>query len=206
MDQPGRGADQGPEAARPARRDARRLGRRVRPHADERSPQRLEIPRPRPPPALLHDLDGRRRHQARHSATATTDELGYYVAENKVHVHDLQATILHLLGFDAEQAQLPLPGAQPAPDRPRERVAGENGFVCLRPEGAPGVQRPPGCRDGGTSVSIRARGSPVTSGHRDRESRSGCGSGEAKRSVGWSLSTVFSGSTKTHSPRTFTRQ
>ena len=24
-----------------------------------------------------------------------TDELGYHVAENKVHVHDLQATILH---------------------------------------------------------------------------------------------------------------
>ena len=30
----------------------------------------------------------------------STDELGYFVAENKVHVHDLQATILHQLGFD----------------------------------------------------------------------------------------------------------
>jgi hypothetical protein len=30
----------------------------------------------------------------------TTDELGFGVAENPVHVHDLQATILHLLGFD----------------------------------------------------------------------------------------------------------
>ncbi|MGH9675026.1 MAG: DUF1501 domain-containing protein [Bryobacteraceae bacterium] len=29
-----------------------------------------------------------------------TDELGFFVAEDKVHVHDLQATILHLLGFD----------------------------------------------------------------------------------------------------------
>ncbi len=29
-----------------------------------------------------------------------TDELGYHVAENKVHVHDLQATILHCLGLD----------------------------------------------------------------------------------------------------------
>ncbi len=29
-----------------------------------------------------------------------TDELGYFVAENKVHVHDLQATIMHQLGFD----------------------------------------------------------------------------------------------------------
>jgi hypothetical protein len=29
-----------------------------------------------------------------------TDEFGYHVTENPVHVHDLQATILHLLGFD----------------------------------------------------------------------------------------------------------
>ncbi|PHS19018.1 MAG: sulfatase [Blastopirellula sp.] len=29
-----------------------------------------------------------------------SDELGFKVAENKVHVHDLQATIMHLLGFD----------------------------------------------------------------------------------------------------------
>ncbi len=30
----------------------------------------------------------------------TTDEVGLSVAENPVHVHDLHATILHLLGFD----------------------------------------------------------------------------------------------------------
>jgi hypothetical protein len=29
-----------------------------------------------------------------------TDELGYHVAQNKVHVHDLQATILHCLGLE----------------------------------------------------------------------------------------------------------
>jgi hypothetical protein len=29
-----------------------------------------------------------------------TDELGYNVVENKVHVHDLQATVLHLLGLN----------------------------------------------------------------------------------------------------------
>ena len=33
----------------------------------------------------------------------SSDELGFYPAENKVHVHDLQATILHLLGFDHER-------------------------------------------------------------------------------------------------------
>ncbi len=32
-----------------------------------------------------------------------TDELGFSVATDKVHVHDLQATILHLLGIDHEK-------------------------------------------------------------------------------------------------------
>jgi hypothetical protein len=33
----------------------------------------------------------------------TTDELGYHVAEDGVHVHDFQATILHLMGLDHER-------------------------------------------------------------------------------------------------------
>ncbi len=32
-----------------------------------------------------------------------TDELGFRIVENPVHVHDLQATILHLLGLNHEQ-------------------------------------------------------------------------------------------------------
>ena len=32
-----------------------------------------------------------------------TDELGFHVTEDKVHVHDIQATILHLLGIDHER-------------------------------------------------------------------------------------------------------
>lgn len=32
-----------------------------------------------------------------------TDEFGFHVTENPVHVHDLQATILHVLGFDHER-------------------------------------------------------------------------------------------------------
>jgi hypothetical protein len=32
-----------------------------------------------------------------------TDELGFGVIAGKVHVHDLHATILHLLGFDHEE-------------------------------------------------------------------------------------------------------
>ena len=32
-----------------------------------------------------------------------TDEFGFSAVENKVHVHDLHATILHLLGLDHEK-------------------------------------------------------------------------------------------------------
>ena len=32
-----------------------------------------------------------------------TDELGWNAVEKRVHVHDLHATILHLLGFNHEQ-------------------------------------------------------------------------------------------------------
>lgn len=33
----------------------------------------------------------------------STDELGYFVTENKLHIHDLHATILHALGIDHER-------------------------------------------------------------------------------------------------------
>jgi hypothetical protein len=33
----------------------------------------------------------------------STDEFGYYAQENKVHMHDLHATILHILGLDHEK-------------------------------------------------------------------------------------------------------
>ncbi len=36
-------------------------------------------------------------------AYGSTDEYGYYAVENKMHVHDLHATILHLLGLDHER-------------------------------------------------------------------------------------------------------
>jgi hypothetical protein len=32
----------------------------------------------------------------------STDDIGLQIAEDKVHVHDLHATILHLLGFNHE--------------------------------------------------------------------------------------------------------
>ena len=38
-----------------------------------------------------------------HALLVQTDDLGFSVARDKVHVHDLHATILHLLGFDHER-------------------------------------------------------------------------------------------------------
>ncbi len=36
-------------------------------------------------------------------AYGATDDYGYYAVENKMHVHDLHATILHLLGLDHQR-------------------------------------------------------------------------------------------------------
>ena len=33
----------------------------------------------------------------------STDDYGYYAAENKVHIHDLHATLLHAMGLDHER-------------------------------------------------------------------------------------------------------
>jgi hypothetical protein len=32
-----------------------------------------------------------------------TDDYGYYAQQNRVHIHDLHATILHLFGIDHER-------------------------------------------------------------------------------------------------------
>jgi len=39
-----------------------------------------------------------------------TDELGYFITEGKTGVHDLQATILHLLGLDPHKTKFPFQG------------------------------------------------------------------------------------------------
>jgi hypothetical protein len=36
-------------------------------------------------------------------AYGATDELGFRAVEDRVHIHDLHATILHLLGLDHEK-------------------------------------------------------------------------------------------------------
>lgn len=39
-----------------------------------------------------------------------SDELGFNVVSDKIHVHDLHATILHLLGFNHQKLSIPHPG------------------------------------------------------------------------------------------------
>ena len=41
-----------------------------------------------------------------------TDELGFQIAENPVHIHDVQATILHALGLDHERLTYSYQGRQ----------------------------------------------------------------------------------------------
>ena len=48
----------------------------------------------------LQHVDGRRRRRRAAHVHGATDDLGFAAVEDKVHVHDLHATILHLLGFD----------------------------------------------------------------------------------------------------------
>ena len=91
---PGLGrADQGPQAARAARGHAGHLGRRVRPDDLFAGPAHRDQLRPRPPPALLHRLAGRRRHQAGH-VHGETDDFSYNIVKDPVEVYDLNATIL----------------------------------------------------------------------------------------------------------------
>jgi hypothetical protein len=37
------------------------------------------------------------------TAYGATDDYGYFATENKVHIHDLHATLLHILGMDHEK-------------------------------------------------------------------------------------------------------
>ena len=56
-----------------------------------------------------------------------TDELGYHVTEGAMTVHDLQATILHLLGLDAWKLRYPYQGLQ-------QRLIGPEGEAKVRRE------------------------------------------------------------------------
>jgi hypothetical protein len=56
-----------------------------------------------------------------------TDDLGYFITEGKMGIHDLQATILHLLGLDAWRLTYPFQGLQ-------QRLIGPEGDARVRHE------------------------------------------------------------------------
>ena len=67
----------------------------------------------------------KRRHV--HGAT---DELGFHAVEDRMHVHDLHATILHLMGLDHERLTYPLQRPRlPADRRPRPSRLGDPGLT-----------------------------------------------------------------------------
>ena len=41
-----------------------------------------------------------------------TDEIGYHAVENRMHIHDFHATVLHMLGFDHERLTYPYAGRE----------------------------------------------------------------------------------------------
>ena len=86
------------EAARPAQGHARHLGRRIRPHARQPQAPTAATTTPRASPCgwPAAACSGGLSYGA-------TDDYGYEAVENKVHIHDLHATILHLLGLDHEK-------------------------------------------------------------------------------------------------------
>ena len=102
--------------------DAGAVGRRVRPHAAGREPQRLRrtSTRPRPPSVRLHvwmaggGIKGGQIY-------GKTDDIGWNVVEDPVHVNDLHATILHQFGFDHRRLTVPFQG--------RVRLTDEGGKV-----------------------------------------------------------------------------
>ena len=83
-----------------------RLGRRIRSHRLLPGKTHSENVWARPSSQLLHLLDGWRRGVRGGMTYGETDDYSVNVTENPVHVHDLQATILHQLGIDHER---PLP-------------------------------------------------------------------------------------------------
>ena len=69
-------------------------------------------------PALLHDLAGRRAASRRAYRLGATDELGYFITEGKMTVHDLQATDPAPARPRCLEADVSLPGIAAAADRP----------------------------------------------------------------------------------------
>ncbi len=92
-----------PQSSRPVRRYARRLGRRIRTDTHDRKQPALgrSLGRDHHPQAFTMWMAG---GGVKAGLTyGQTDELGFNIVKDPVHVHDIQATILHLLGLDHER-------------------------------------------------------------------------------------------------------
>ena len=83
-----------------------------------------------------------------------TDELGYNVVEDPVDVHDLHATMLHLLGHRPREADVPVPG----PRLPADRRAREGGSEGDRSVSVPADQAASAAERGAKSPRERAGG------------------------------------------------
>ena len=59
-----------------------------------------QVPRPRPPSRAPSRCGWPAAASSRASPSAQTDDLGYNITRDPVDVHDLHATLLHLLGID----------------------------------------------------------------------------------------------------------
>ena len=125
----GGGARHGPEAARPARRHARDVRQRVRPHAVRAGPDRQ--------PAVGRDhhggcftwwlAGGGVKAGYTHGET---DDFSYNIVKDPVHIHDLNATMLHIARHRPRAADVPLPGPRlPADRRPWQGRARDPGVT-----------------------------------------------------------------------------
>ena len=98
VDKPIAALAQGPEAARPARRHAGPLGRRVRPHAD------LAKGATAATTTTTASASGWPAAASRAAwPTAPPTSSASPPPRDRMHVHDLHATILHLMGIDHER-------------------------------------------------------------------------------------------------------
>ncbi len=120
---------QGPEAPRPARRDADRLGRRVRPPADRRVRHRAPAATTTPTASRCGWPAAASRAA---SASARPTNSAPPPSTDRFHVKNLHATILHQLGLDPNRLTLLL--RRPGPEAGRRRRGGADQADDLRTE------------------------------------------------------------------------
>ena len=104
----------GPQGSRHARRHARRLGRRVRRTPFGQGDPAKPEGRDHFGKAFSWWLAGGGVKAG--TSTAPTDDFAWNITQKPVHVHDMQATMLHLCGIDPHAFDLPLSGPAVPPD------------------------------------------------------------------------------------------